>query len=68
MRCGQWRTGADMGICFSAGDVSSGLLIFSAMQQEDDLKALENIVQFARGLGVFFLVLHVYWYLSLIHI
>ena len=31
------------------------------MQQEDDLKALENIVQFARGLGVFFLVLHVYW-------
>ena len=24
------------------------------MQQEDDLKALENIVQFARGLGVFF--------------
>lgn len=44
-----------MGICFSAGDVSSGLLIFSAMQQEDDLKALENIVQFARGLGVFFL-------------
>lgn len=25
------------------------------MQQEDDLKALENIVQFARGLGVFFL-------------
>ena len=45
------------------------------MQQEDDLKALENIVQFARGLGVFFLVLHVYWYcyewlssLSLIHI
>ena len=32
------------------------------MQQEDDLKALENIVQFARGLGVFFLVLHVYWY------
>lgn len=51
-----------MGICFSAGDVSSGLLIFSAMQQEDDLKALENIVQFARGLGVFFLVLHVYWY------
>ena len=51
-----------MGTCFSAGDVSSGLLIFSAMQQEDDLKALENIVQFARGLGVFFLVLHVYWY------
>ena len=46
-----------MGTCFSAGDVSSGLLIFSAMQQEDDLKALENIVQFARGLGVFFLVL-----------
>ena len=34
-----------MGTCFSAGDVSSGLLIFSAMQQEDDLKALENIVQ-----------------------
>jgi len=32
------------------------------MQQEDDLKALENIVQFARGLGVFFLVQHVYWY------
>ena len=32
-----------MGTCFSAGDVSSGLLIFSAMQQEDDLKALENI-------------------------
>ena len=32
------------------------------MQQEDDLKALENIVQFARGLGVFFLVLHVYWH------
>ena len=26
------------------------------------MKALENIVQFARGLGVFFLVLHVYWY------
>lgn len=51
-----------MRTCFSAGDVSSGLLIFSAMQQEDDLKALENIVQFARGLGVFFLVLHVYWY------
>ena len=51
-----------MGTCFSAGDVSSGLLIFSAMQQEDDLKALENIVQFARGLGVFFLVQHVYWY------
>ena len=51
-----------MGTCFSAGDVSSGLLIFSAMQQEDDLKALESIVQFARGLGVFFLVLHVYWY------
>lgn len=25
------------------------------MQQEDDLKALESIVQFARGLGVFFL-------------
>ena len=62
MRCGQWRTGADMFIRFSAGHVSSGLLIFSAMQQEDDLKALENIVQFARGLGVFFLVLHVYWY------
>ena len=51
-----------MGTCFSAGDVSSGLLIFSAMQQEYDLKALESIVQFARGLGVFFLVLHVYWY------
>ena len=32
------------------------------MQQEDDLKALESIVQFARGLGVFFLVLHMYWY------
>ena len=32
------------------------------MQQEEDLKALESIVQFARGLGVFFLVLHVYWY------
>lgn len=32
------------------------------MQQEDDLKALENIVQFARGLGVFFLILHLYWF------
>lgn len=26
------------------------------------MKALESIVQFARGLGVFFLVLHMYWY------
>ena len=26
------------------------------------MRALESIVQFARGLGVFFLVLHVYWY------
>ena len=32
------------------------------MQQEDDLRALESIVQFARGLGVCFLVLHVYWF------
>lgn len=32
------------------------------MQQEDDLRALENIVQFARTLGVFFLLLHVYWF------
>lgn len=32
------------------------------MQQEDDLRALENIVQFARALGVFFLLLHVYWF------
>lgn len=32
------------------------------MQQEDDLRALESIVQFARGLGVFFLILHVYWF------
>ena len=33
-----------------------------AMQQEDDLRALESIVQFARGLGVFFLILHLYWF------
>lgn len=32
------------------------------MQQEDDLRALESIVQFARGLGVFFLILHIYWF------
>ena len=32
------------------------------MQQEDDLRALESIVQFARGLGVFFLILHLYWF------
>ena len=32
------------------------------MQQEDDLRALENIVQFARALGVFFLILHIYWF------
>lgn len=32
------------------------------MQQEDDLRALESIVQFARGLGVCFLILHVYWF------
>lgn len=32
------------------------------MQQEDDLRALESIVQFARGLGVLFLVLNVYWF------
>ena len=34
----------------------------SVMQQEDDLRALESIVQFARGLGVFFLILHLYWF------
>ena len=32
------------------------------MQQEDDLRALESIVQFARGFGVFFLVLNAYWF------
>ena len=32
------------------------------MQQEDDLRALESIVQFARGQGVFFLILHLYWF------
>lgn len=32
------------------------------MQQEDDLRALESIVQFARALGVFFLILHIYWF------
>ena len=32
------------------------------MQQEDDLRALEGIVQFARALGVFFLILHIYWF------
>ena len=32
------------------------------MQQEDDLRALESIVQFTRGLGVFFLVLNAYWF------
>lgn len=32
------------------------------MQQEDDLRALENIVQFARGLSVIWLVLNVYWF------
>ena len=32
------------------------------MQQEDDLRALESIVQFARGLGVFCLLLNVYWF------
>ena len=32
-----------MGTCFSAGDVSSGLLIFSAMQQEDDLTVIEAV-------------------------
>ena len=34
------------------------------MQQEDDLRALESIVQFARGLGVFFLILHLYWFVT----
>ena len=32
------------------------------MQQEDDLRALESIVQFSRGLGVFCLLLNVYWF------
>lgn len=32
------------------------------MQQEDDLRALENIVQFARAMSVFWLVVNVYWY------
>ena len=26
------------------------------------MRALESIVQFARGLGVFFLILHIYWF------
>ena len=32
------------------------------MQQEDDLRALEKIVQFARALSIVFLLLHVYWF------
>lgn len=32
------------------------------MQQEDDLRALEKIVQFARALGIVFLGLNIYWF------
>lgn len=32
------------------------------MQQEDDLRALEKIVQFARAVSVVFLLLNVYWF------
>ena len=32
------------------------------MQQEDDLRALEKIVQFARALGIVFLGLNSYWF------
>ena len=32
------------------------------MQQEDDLRALEKIVQFARALGIVFLGLNGYWF------
>ncbi len=32
------------------------------MQQEDDLRSLEKIVQFSRGSSVVFLLLNVYWF------
>lgn len=32
------------------------------MQQEDDLRSLEKIVQFARALSVAVLLLHIYWF------
>lgn len=34
----------------------------TSMQQEDDLRALEKIVQFARALGIVFLGLNSYWF------
>lgn len=34
----------------------------TSMQQEDDLRALEKIVQFARALGIVFLGLNGYWF------
>lgn len=32
------------------------------MQQEDDLRALEKVVQFMRGISILFAVLNIYWF------
>ena len=32
------------------------------MQQEDDLRGLEKVMQFMRGISVLFLLLHFYWF------
>lgn len=32
------------------------------MQQQDDLRALEKVVQFMRGISVLFVVINVYWF------
>lgn len=32
------------------------------MQQEDDLRALEKVVQFMRGISILFVVLNIYWF------
>lgn len=32
------------------------------MQQQDDLRALEKVVQFMRGISVLFAVTNIYWF------
>ena len=32
------------------------------MQQEDDLRGLEKVMQLMRGISVLFLLLHFYWF------
>lgn len=35
---------------------------FQNMQQEDDLRGLEKVMQFMRGISVLFLLVNFYWF------